>query len=148
MSPRALLLAIVWVWTACGHPAGPTPVSRAAPRGSTTWQGHLSRADAMAMTTMTVEERPLGNTTILVEGRFVAVYPSGTISGSVGGVIDGAQWSGVLLPAASRTCPTVQPAADGTTVLTLSQAGGTLTGQAVHITCEGRTTWNAEFIRR
>lgn len=131
----------------CGSPVGPTPAPMPGHPASAAWQGTLSRPGETAAISMTVREQPLGSSTILVQGTFTATYPAIRYSGTVGGVIEGARWSGSLLPAVSRHCPTPLTTADGTTVLVLSLSGGRMTGEATLVECEGRTTWAADFVR-
>lgn len=145
----ARVLWLMWCIAAagCSAPVGPTPVPAPGPPASIAWQGTLSRPGETAAVSMSVQEQPLGPSTILVQGTFTAAYPAIRYAGTVGGVIEGGRWSGSLLPTASRPCATPLTTADGTTVLVLALSGGRMTGEATLVECEGRTTWTADFVR-
>jgi hypothetical protein len=144
------LLLLCLVVGACSTPTSPTTTTRpGVPGNSATWEGTLTRAGASTTVTMTVAQDVSPTSTVLLSGSFVAVYPAATYSGFIVGAIEQNVWNSGLIPFAGRQCAVPLTTTSGTTVLLLTAVDeDRMTGEAILVECEGRTTWTAEFVRR
>jgi len=146
---RTGVLTIALAAAGCGSPTSPTDIT---PPGGTrpkaTWNGTLSRAGASATVTMTLDEFSAADPNRMLLGAFTAQYPVVSYEGSAGALVDQNQWAITLVPSIPRSCAVPIMIASGTTVLNVAVVGGRMTGEAILVECEGRSTWTAAFTRR
>lgn len=146
---RSSMLAIAVTASACGTPTSPSvTMVPATVRARATWEGTLTRAGASASISLTLDEPPAATPNAFLFGAFKAVYPSVIYEGTAAAFRDGDEWSLNLMPSANRPCPVPLTTVHGTTVAVVTVSANRMSGEAVLVECEGRTTWAAEFIRR
>ena len=143
------VLAITVAASACSNPTAPSiATGPGAPGARVRWDGTLTRAGATATVSLTLDEPPPSTPNAFLLGAFTANYPSVTYAGSAAAFTDHDRWSLNLMPSANQPCAVPLTTVHGTTAVVVTVTERRMIGEATLVECEGRTTWNAEFVRR